>query len=159
MLNNVAVESVVESFIKFESSQKHYRAEACIVWCYDARFADLYNYFLLERGFSESKVDAVKGAGGAQALAGEAGADRVVAESQIAKSIKLHHAERVILMMHEDCGAYGGTKAFGDDVQVELGHHLGELRKAADFVRATFPELKEIECWMADFDGMQKIDF
>jgi carbonic anhydrase len=152
------IENEAETVIKFESSKEHYKAEACIVWCYDARFADLYNDFILERGFSESKIDAVKGAGGAQALAGEAGMDRDVARSQIAKSIKLHHTERVVLMVHMDCGGYGGSKAFGDDRQTELDHHSAELKKAADFVRSEFPEIKEIECWIGDFDGIRKIE-
>ena len=145
------------NFIKFESSKEHYKAEACVVWCYDARFADLYDNFISERGFSGSKVDVVKGAGGAQALAGEAGADRTVAESQIAKSIKLHHTERVVLMVHMDCGGYGGSKAFDDDRQKEWDHHVAELQKAEAFVRAEFPEIKEIECWMGDFDGAHRI--
>jgi len=151
------IENDAETFIKFESSKEHYKAEACIVWCYDARFADLYNDFILERGFSESKIDAVKGAGGAQALAGESGADRDVARSQIAKSIKLHHTERVILMVHMDCGGYGGSKAFNDDRQGEWDHHGAELRKATAFVQSEFPEIKEIECWLADFDGARRI--
>ncbi len=158
MPNNIDVENEGGSFIKFESSKEHYKAEACIVWCYDARFADLYNDFLSQRGFEDSKVDAVKGAGGAQALAGGEGADRTVAESQIAKSIKLHHTERVILMVHMDCGGYGGSKAFGDDHQAEWDHHVAELQKAADLVQSQFPQVKEIECWLADFDGIHKID-
>ncbi len=137
-------DEATESFIKFESSKEHYKAEACIVWCYDARFAPLYNNFLSERGFDESKVDAVKGAGGAQALAGGEGGDRAVALSQIAKSIKLHHTERVILMVHMDCGGYGGSKAFEDDHQKEWDHHSAALERAADLVRIEFPEIKEV---------------
>jgi hypothetical protein len=145
------------TLVKYESSREHYDAEACIFWCFDARFAELYNTFLKERGFSGSKIDVVKGAGGAQPLAGDAGPDRDVAASQLAKSIKLHHTTRVILMVHIDCGGYGGSKAFDDDHQAEWSHHEAELKKAADGVRAKFPEIKEIECWIADFDGSHRI--
>jgi hypothetical protein len=158
MPTNADVEKEEGSFIKFESSKEHYNAEACVVWCYDARFADLYNNFLAERGLEESKVDVVKGAGGAQALAGGEGADRTVAESQIAKSIKLHHTDRVVLMVHMDCGGYGGSAAFDNDHQKEWDHHAAELGKAADLVRINFPEIKEVECWLADFDGAHKIE-
>jgi hypothetical protein len=143
--------------VKFDSSPEHYNAEKCIFWCFDGRFAELYNKFIADRGFRESQIDVVKGAGGAQPLAGEAGADRDVAESQIAKSIKLHHTERVILMVHIDCGGYGGSKAFGNDHQKEWDHHLGELNKAAAFVRKKFPSVKDIELWIADFDGAHKV--
>lgn len=145
-------------FVEFDSSKEHYTADACIFWCYDARFADLYNEFLKQRGFTHSKIDLVKGAGGAQALAGGESPDRTVAESQIAKSIKLHHTTRVILMVHIDCGGYGGSKAFNNDHQAEWNHHVAELKKAADFVRGTFREIKEVECWLADFDGAHRVD-
>jgi hypothetical protein len=149
---------VIEPFIKFECAKEHYDAEACIFWCYDARFAELYDDFLSVRGFPELKIDLVRGAGGAQALAGEAGPDRAVAESQIAKSIKLHHTDRVILMVHIDCGGYGGSKTFGDDHQTEWDHHVAELAKAAVFVHAEFPAIKEVERWIVDFDGAHKIE-
>ncbi len=145
------------TFIKFDSSKGHYTADACIFWCFDARFADLYNEFLKQREFSNGKIDVVKGAGGAQPLAGEDGADKAVAQSQLAKSIKLHHTERVILMVHIDCGGYGGSKAFDDDHQAEWDHHVNELQKASALVYAAFPEIKEVECWIADFDGAHKI--
>ena len=144
-------------FVKFDSPKEHYTAHACIFWCFDARFADLYNEFLNQRGFAHAKIDLVKGAGGAQALADMDSADRTVAQSQLAKSIRLHHAERVILMVHMDCGGYGGSKTFSGDHQKEWDHHAAELKKAEAFVRATFPEIKEVECWIADFDGAHQI--
>jgi hypothetical protein len=147
----------MEPTIKFDSSKDHYQAEECIVWCYDARFSELYDAFLAQRQFSKSKIDLVKCAGGAQALALESGPDHDVFSSQIAKSIKLHHTDRVILMVHMDCGGYGGSKAFGDDRKKEWNHHAAELQKAADFVRATFPEIKTVESLIADFDGIREI--
>jgi hypothetical protein len=147
----------IVSLIKFGSSREHYNAEACIFWCFDARFAKLYNNFISQGGFNESKIDAVKGAGGAQALACGGGADRDVAESQLGKSIKLHHTERVVLTVHIDCGGYGGSKAFDNDHKKEWDHHVAELDKAAHFVHEKFPEIKEIECWIADFDGLHKV--
>ena len=89
-----------EKFIKFESSKEHYNAEALIFWCFDARFSGAYDAFIADRGFSENKIDLVKAAGGAQALAVESGSDHEMFRSQIEKSIKLHHTERVILMVH-----------------------------------------------------------
>lgn len=144
--------------VPFESSKDHYTADACIFWCYDARFSALYDAFLKKRNFSVSKIDLVKGAGGAQALAMASGADKDVAASQIAKSIKLHHTARAILMVHMDCGGYGGSKAFNDDHQTEWEHHAGELKKAADFIRNTFPDIADIECYIADFDGLYAVE-
>ena len=146
-----------DSVIEFESSPEHYKAEACVVWCYDARFSELYDAFLDKRGFSKSKVDLVKGAGGAQALALENGADHDTFRSQIEKSIKLHHTEKVILMVHMDCGGYGGSKAFDNNREKEWDHHIAELEKAASFVYDEFPDVREIECYIADFNGMRRV--
>jgi hypothetical protein len=146
-----------EPAIKFESSKEHYVAEACVVWCYDARFSELYDAFLDQRSFSKSKIDLVKGAGGAQALAAESGPEHEAFRSQIEKSIRLHKTERVVLMLHMDCGGYGGSKAFKDDHEAEWNHHAAELEKASEFVRNTFPEIKEVECWIADFDGLHEV--
>jgi hypothetical protein len=157
----------MDDFVPFESLKDHYTAAACIFWCYDARFGKLFDAFLAARGLSKdvAKVDEVKGAGGAQALALGAGdeangansPDREVAASQLRKSIALHKTERVILMLHMDCGGYGGSKAFNNDHRAEWDHHVAELAKAASFVRATFPEIKETESWIADFDGIRKV--
>jgi carbonic anhydrase len=157
MPKDIDNEKEAETFIKYESSKEHYKAEACVVWCYDARYADLYKEFLSQRGWEDSKIDAVKGAGGAQAFAGGEGADRSVADSQIAKSIKLHDTEKVVLMVHMDCGGYGGSKAFDNDHQKEWDHHVAELDKAAANIQSNFPQIKEIECWLADFDGLHKV--
>jgi hypothetical protein len=139
------------------SSMEHYQAEVCIVWCYDTRFSDLYDVFIAQRGFSKSRIDLVKGAGGAQALAADSGADRETFRSQVEKSIRLHRTERVILALHMDCGGYGGSKAFADDHEREWNHHRAELEKAATFVFHEFPGIKEIECHIADFDGLHLV--
>ena len=53
--------------------------------------------------------DPIKIAGGAKVLASpEREADREFVLDQIRKSMRLHGTRRVILMVHSDCGAYGG---------------------------------------------------
>lgn len=149
---------MTEDFVGIESLRGHYRADACIFWCFDARFSEAYEAFLAAHGFAKNKIDLVKIAGGAQALAGDgAGTDSSFARSQLAKSMKLHHATRVILMVHMDCGAYGGSAAFDNDRDREWAHHVDELRSAASCTAMAFPEIKTIECWIADFDGVKRI--
>jgi len=153
-----------QPFISFPSPRGHYAAHACIFWCFDARFSDLYDEFLKQKGFDKSKIDLVKIAGGAQALAMDSGiaaaggieSDKAFAASQVAKSIKLHRTNRIVLMVHLDCGGYGGSKAFDDDREKEWSHHLEELKKAAAFIRQKFPEIGQIECYIADFDGVHE---
>ena len=43
---------------EFESSREHYKADACVVWCFDDRFSDLLEAFKKERGFK--RIDVVE---------------------------------------------------------------------------------------------------
>ena len=95
--------------------------------------------------------------GGAKALASSDEAERAAYLKQIELSATLHGTKKVILMVHMDCGGYGGSKAFDNDHQKEWDHHVAELEKAAAFVRNTFSEIKYIESWIGDFDGLHKI--
>ncbi len=144
-------------FIAATSPRGHYEAEACIFWCYDARFSGAYEVFLRDRGFRLDRIDLVKGAGGAQPLAAEAGFERDAARAELAKSIKLHRTSRVILMVHMDCGAYGGSAAFGGDHGAEWDHHAAELDRAAEYVKSEFAEIRDIDRWIADFDGVTRL--
>jgi len=60
---------------------------------------------------------------------------------QIEVSKKLHHCAGVILTMHMDCGAFGGSAAFGDRAS-ELAHHKEQLAQAREIIRQAYPEMK-----------------
>jgi carbonic anhydrase len=139
--------------LSFISSGEHYAANACIVWCFDDRFYKLLKAFGKQEGFGH--IDLVKVAGGAKALAGDASPDRDFVLNQIKTSVRLHGTKRVILMLHRDCGAYGGSKAFSDaDVErEELAKHLGAGR---DLVKKEVPDVS-VDAYFADFDGLYKI--
>ena len=60
----------------------------------------------------------------------------------------------MILMVHSDCGAYGGLAgAFGGDAQAEAEHHHAELRRAAENLRKAIPEV-EVDAYFMDFEGV-----
>ena len=61
-------------------------------------------------------VDPILVAGGAKCLAGDdLERDRQFVLEQIRKSMQLHGTHTVLLMLHSDCGAYGGLAAFDND--------------------------------------------
>lgn len=62
------------------------------------------------------------------------------AVKQIALSKKLHHISEVHLIQHMDCGAYGGSQAFGSILE-EHAHQLGELEKAKKRILTEYPDL------------------
>ena len=135
----------MEHIVSHPSSKDHYVADACIAWCFDDRFSGALDTFAKHRGYH--RIDLVKVAGGAKGLA-DGGTDGADTTDQIAKSIKLHHTPQVVVMAHSECGAYGGS--------ADPAFYEAELKKAADMVRASFPQV-EVEAIFADFDGLKLI--
>ena len=140
----------------FEASREQYHCDAAIVWCFDNRFELGFRKFLTKIGVVYS--DPIKIAGGAKSLASpRIESDREFVLDQIRASITLHGTTRVILMLHSDCGAYGGLANFGGDTHAEIEHHKKELRAAARTVRAAIPEM-QIDGYYVDFEGVWETD-
>jgi carbonic anhydrase len=140
--------------LSFETPKEHYAAEACIVWCYDDRFTKLLEEFVKSRGYKN--YDLIKLAGGAKSLAApESEAERLFVLKQIRTSINLHHTLKVILMCHEDCGAYGGKKAFSGD-QDEHEKICADLKEAVHILENNLPKEVGVEMIFADFGGIEK---
>ena len=144
----------MEKVIIFDSSKEHYIADACVVWCYDDRFYKLLKAFGKHEKFGH--IDLVKIAGGAKALAAAddgASSERDFVLDQIKKSAQLHGTKRVVLMLHRDCGAYGGSKQFAD-AAAEKEYFMGQLRRAEEFVKKELPDMR-VDSYFADFDGLE----
>jgi hypothetical protein len=137
----------------FEAPREEYRCDAAVVWCFDHRFELGFRKFLKRMGVKTP--DPIKIAGGAKCMASpESESDREFVMGQIRKSIRLHGTRRVILMLHSDCGAYGGlVNGFGGDPAAEAAHHERELHRAAAYLKATIPGL-EVQGYFADFEGI-----
>jgi hypothetical protein len=143
----------VKKVFHFDAPREKYHCDAAILWCFDNRFDLGFRKFLKRIGVMNS--DPIKIAGGAKALASpEHEADREFVLDQIRKSIRLHGTERVILMLHSDCGAYGGlADRFGGDTSAEAAHHERELQRAAENLRAAIPSVA-VQGYFVDFEGI-----
>ena len=77
--------------------------EAVVVHCYDFRLQHFLNDWLTKR-FGIKNYDRISLPGGVREFA--------YVQPQIQLSYRLHNIKKVILINHEDCGAYGqlGTK-------------------------------------------------
>ena len=140
----------------FDSPRERYRCDAAIVWCFDNRFELVLRRLVKRLGLAY--YDPIRIAGGTKYLASsddEAGR-RFVLE-QIRISMRLHQTETVILMLHSDCGAYGGLAAFDGDAAREAEHHRQELERAAQLVKSEIPELT-VKTYFVDFEGVWEID-
>lgn len=137
----------------FDSPRERYSCDAAVLWCFDNRFDLGFHKFLKRLGVVYS--DPIKIAGGAKSLASpELETDREFVLEQIRKSIRLHDTKRVILMVHSDCGAYGGlADRFGGDAQAEAIHHQRELALAAANLAKAIPGI-EIQAYFVDFEGI-----
>lgn len=136
----------------FDSPREKYHCDAAVLWCFDHRFEVSFRKFLKRIGVVNP--DSIQIAGGAKALASPGReADREFALDQIRTSIRLHGTRRVILMVHSDCGGYGGLAAFRGDAAEEAVHHEQELRRAAATLRTTIPGV-EVVGYFVDFAGI-----
>jgi hypothetical protein len=143
----------VKKVFHFDSPRERYSCDAAVLWCFDNRFDLGFHKFLKRIGVVYS--DPIKIAGGAKSLASpELETDREFVLEQIRKSMRLHDTKRVILMVHSDCGAYGGlAEGFGGDAQAESAHHQRELALAAANLAKAIPGI-EIQAYFVDFEGI-----
>ena len=140
----------------FDAPRERYICDAAIVWCFDNRFELGFRKFL--RRIGVAYWDAVKIAGGTKCLASpDRESDRDFVLNQIRISMRLHQTRRVILMLHSDCGAYGGLESFASNVTAERDHHCEELRKAAKVVTDAIPDISA-EGYFVDFEGVWALE-
>jgi carbonic anhydrase len=146
----------MRKILHLDSPREGYRCDAAVVWCYDHRFEAVLRK-LLKRG-GVTHPDIIRVAGGAKCLASpDPEWEREFVLAHIDKSVRLHGTDRAILMVHADCGAYGGLAAFGGDTQAEVRHHQEELQRAAACVRRSIPGMM-VECQFVDFEGVWTVE-
>lgn len=109
--------------------------EAVIVTCIDFRFQEYINNWISEN-FHPKSFDRVAIAGGVFDF------DYVAKQIEISK--RLHHIKKVVLINHEDCGAYGeaGTAE----------KHSADLKNATGKIKQQYPDLS-VETYYLHLDG------
>lgn len=112
--------------------------EAVVLTCIDFRFwKETLEFVEKELGIGDFDFPSLPGS--AKAInEGES-----LAMSCISVPCELHHAEKIIIVNHEDCGAYGGSAKFNGDAEAEQKFHEGELQKAKNIILEKYPD-KEI---------------
>jgi carbonic anhydrase len=146
----------VKKVFHFDSQTDVYHADACVVSCFDARFELVTRKFLKKRGIWWA--DPLKIAGGAKTFASPAEeSQRDFALEQVRTSVRLHKTNRVMLMVHSDCGAYGGLQAFDRNEEREAANHETELRAAANYLKCNLPAIA-VECYYLKFTGVWALE-
>lgn len=121
--------------------------KALVIQCIDFRFRKSLAEFLESR-FGDS-YDLVSVAGGVKRLVQDPLENNFTLE-QIKISDTLHKPEIILLIQHEDCGAYGGSIAFGD-FSIEQEIQKQELEKAETLLREHFSQ--SVEKYLARLSG------
>lgn len=108
---------------------------ALVITCIDFRFQDFINDWI-SKNIPPKSHDRVAFAGATKNL------EIILGQIEISK--KLHDVKRVILINHEDCGAYGeaGTPE----------KHAEDLKNAAEQVQEKLPDI-EVETYYLHLDG------
>lgn len=138
-------------YIREKVPHGSYTASSCAVWCFDARFGRLARLF---ESYQTAPVDFVAVAGGAKAIA-DGGASAAYVLEQVAASLRLHQPGEIVLMVHEDCGAYGRRFASEDETRAFF---LAQLDLAAgavnDFLKSGGSAGIKVRKIYADFNGL-----
>ncbi len=146
----------MKSVLSYKVKPDHYKADACIVWCFDDRFNSMLD--TVRKHYKLKYVDEVKVAGGAKDLVHGERYEREYLLGQIEKSVRLHHTPLILLMVHHACGAYG--KIFNTPEE-EHDFYAAEL-SAAKKVIMDFAKTKGLRLavgrFFASFDGLMELE-
>ena len=114
----------------------NHTCNALVVTCMDFRLQDFINDWI-SKNIPPKAYDRVAFAGGVKNL------ETILGQVEISK--RLHDIKKVILINHEDCGAYGeaGTPE----------KHTEDLKNAAEKIKETHPDLA-VETYYLHLDGI-----
>lgn len=119
-----------------------------VICCIDFRFQELIRNFLNKE--VPRDYDLVSVAGACKNLIKESDRDFLI--KQLGISSGLHKINKVFLINHQDCGAYGEENF--PDSRAELSHHLGDLKKSKEILHSLFPSLEEIKLYFIKFPDL-----
>ena len=109
--------------------------DAMVVACIDFRFQKFIREWT-DKELAGKSFDMVGFAGSTKDL------DTVM--NQIDISVRLHEIKKLVLIHHEECGAYG--------VESTPERHEADLKKAREAVLAKFPDL-QVDLYYLKLDG------
>lgn len=119
-----------------------HQCEALVLICIDYRFQTFIRNWLVENGL-ENKYDLIARPGGGKDT------EELLLLS-VGLSLKLHGIKKVIVIQHQNCGAYGSELVSGS--KEELDKHRSDLAISVELMRRRFPGLG-FETYFMKLDG------
>lgn len=142
--------------VNFQYKDVH-TCEAVVLACIDFRFWKETMKFV-EEELGIKTYDFPKLPGAAKSI-NDCLSEVDVALKCIGIPCDLHNVSKIVIVNHQDCGAYGGSKQFKGDADAEQKFHEGELRKAKEKISTQFPGKVIILAYAKLVDGGENIDF
>lgn len=128
--------------------------EAVVLTCIDFRFwKETLEFMEQELGIRDFDFPSLPGS--AKAING--GSD--LAMQCISVPCDLHHVKKIVIVNHQDCGAYGGSAKFNGDAEAEQKFHESELRKAKDKIIDKYPDKEYVLIYAKLADEGENIEF
>lgn len=141
---------------KFQHKGIH-SCEAVVLCCIDFRFWKETMKFV-EEELGIKSYDFPKMPGSAKAI-NECENEINVPMKCIGVPCDLHHVEKIVIVNHADCGAYGGSKEFKGNLEAEQKFHEGELKVAKEKILKYYPGKEVILVYAKLVDEEENIEF
>ncbi len=118
-----------------------------IVHCMDFRIQPAIEKWLDEKGYA-GDTDRISFAGSCE--------EKDLVMRMVDLSCRIHGTEHIILTMHEDCGAYGGSAAF-ESPELERDTLVADMMKVRRLVRNKHPKVAVTTIWIIRHDDTWKL--
>ena len=116
----------------------HFQKLSIVISCIDYRFWPQSLPLLMKK---YGNFDLIQIAGsGKNLISPSEKEDKITLLNNIEISIQLHNSQKLILVNHIDCGAYGGSRNFKSQKE-EVKFHKEEYKKAKKIIHGKFPQL------------------
>jgi carbonic anhydrase len=113
--------------------------DTLVITCIDYRFAVANQGFINETLGLKDNYDHISIPGSIYNLVNPETSELVF--SKFALSVRLHLINRVVIIGHRDCGAYGGSASFGSEI-AEYETLVADLRNARALLIEKYPTLQ-----------------
>lgn len=141
--------------IKFNYKDIHH-CDAVVLTCIDFRFwRETLEFVESKLGLKTFDFPSLPGS--AKAI-NECLGEGDLAFKCISVPCELHHAKKIVIVNHEDCGAYGGSGKF-EMPEDEQKFHEEELQKAKAKLIDKYPEKEYILVYAKLSDDKENVEF
>lgn len=130
-----------------------------LIRCMDFRLRSELLRWIDESGLFEGGFDVISLAGASKSLADGSDEIKDFFLKQVSVSTELHHADRVIVFHHSDCGAYAKDYSFASP-EDERAKQIEDMKKARAILKEKYPQADVVLAYgqLKDEHG-EKVEF